>query len=277
MAAKRMDLNKRTFCVLSGATNALGQSLALELCRRFAQGSLVLLLDENKQQLQSLQKKLESELADSDIESSLTSSPVRFVTGVLVKENAAQLLEEALKQDEANANSFDCAIIVHNEDDVATQTLLEPQSPLEWTAYVHRQLYAPVALNQRFLQCPALAGIEKLAVNVTSSLQLRPLIHNSLLCSCKKARDMYFRAMASEEQRAGVNVLNYAPGLFATHVEQYDLNGNLVTLAGLNVNAKLLALPRVQPQQAALKLINILEEISFVSGHDVDYYDTFVL
>ncbi|XP_041675187.1 sepiapterin reductase [Drosophila eugracilis] len=273
MAAKRMDLNKRTFLVLSGSSNPLGQSLAAEFCRRLATGSLALILDDDQEQLHELENHLKSELKTEN---------VKIKTGKLDKthSNGVQLMEQTLKdhfKDSKDNQRFERSIILHNEGQAATHVLLEPQSTEDWEAYVQQQLYAPVALNQMWLQSKYLEKVEKLAVNVTSSLMVRPLVHAGLLCSCKRARDMYFRAMAAEEYRYGVHVLSFSPGLMASHESQCDVNGNRITPADLVASKELLQLPRIQPRQATLKLINILEEISFVSGHDVDYYDTFVL
>lgn len=270
-----MDLNVRTLLVLSGSSNPLGQSLAQELCARLAPGSVALLLDENHAKLLELKQHLTRQL---------TSQRVQIFTGLHAQQ--LQQLEEILSN--CSSVGFQRSIIVHNEGDAATHLLLEPQTAEAWTEYVQRQLNAPVALNQRWLLAPLLANVEKVVVNVTSSLQVRPLVYNSLLCSCKKARDMYFRAMASEEGRRNVHVLSYAPGILKSHETQYDLNGNIVDPDELfkgkglgqgqgEQEEKAPAVPRLLPLQSTLKLINILEDIAFVSGHDVDYYDTFVL
>ncbi|XP_030572825.1 sepiapterin reductase [Drosophila novamexicana] len=270
MAAKRMDLNARTLLVLSGSSNPLGETLAQELCSRLAVGSVALLLDESQKRLESLEQHLKEHLQPD---------AVQIVTGLLDERhsNGVQLLDQVLCQSEGFG--FERSILVHNEGDSATHMLLEPQTAEAWTDYVQQQLYAPVALNQRWLNSVALQGIEKLAINVTSSLQVRPLVYSTLLCSCKRARDMYFRSMASEEARANVHVLSYAPGLFKTHETQCDVNGNIVDPEELLVmsDQEQQEFPRVQPLQSTLKLINILEETAFVSGHDVDYYDTFFL
>ncbi|XP_034489696.1 sepiapterin reductase [Drosophila innubila] len=268
MAAKRMDLRVRTFLVLSGSSNPLGQTLAQELCCRLAAGSVALILDDKQENLKLLEQMLNEQLKPGS---------VQIFTGVLDENhsNGNQLMEQILRK--SSGYGFQRTIIVHNEGDAATHVLMEPQTAQSWTEYVQRQLYAPVSLNQLWLNSKALAGVEKLVINVTSSLQVRPLVYSTLLCSCKRARDMYFRSMASEEKRSDVHVLSYAPGLLKTHEIQCDVNGNIVDpeeLIGLSQGQKL---PRVQPLQSTLKLINILEETSFVSGHDVDYYDTFVL
>lgn len=268
MAAKRMDLNVRTFLVLSGSSNPLGQSLAQELCARLAAGSVALLLDENREKLHELERQLSSQ------------QTVQIITGQLEEQLPGEQMEQILQN---YSGTFERTIIVHNEGDAATHVLLEPQTPQAWATYVQRQLNVPVALNQRWLNSTKLADVEKVVINVTSSLQIRPLVYSTLLCSCKKARDMYFRAMAAEEGRANVHVLSYAPGILKTHEIQYDLNDNIVDPDELytytTTYGSLLAekLPRVLPLQATLKLINILEDTAFVSGHDVDYYDTFVL
>ena len=263
-----MDLNARTFLVLSGSSNPLGQVLAQELCSRLAAGSLVLILDESQAKLELLEQHLKQQLSPD---------AVQIICGVLDGQhsNGGQLLEQSLAQ--AGCAPFQRTIIVHNEGETATHMLLEPQTEKAWLDYVQHQLYAPVALNQRWLNAVQLKGVEKLAINVTSSLQVRPMVYSTLLCSCKRARDMYFRSMASEEARANVHVLSYAPGLFETHRTHCDVNGNILTPEELIEMSPEQKLPYVRPLQSTLKLINILEETAFVSGHDVDYYDTFFL
>ncbi|KAH8403630.1 hypothetical protein KR009_010569 [Drosophila setifemur] len=268
MAAKRMDLNKRTFLVLSGGSNPLGQSLAMEFSRRLAPGSLALILDEDEQKLLEMQELLLQQLKTQSVE-------IRMGKLNENHSNGWELMEEALEA--MRDTGLERSIILHNEGVAATEMLLEPQTNQEWLNYVQKQLYAPVALSQKWLQSKHLKQVQKLAVNVTSSVMVRPLVHGGLLCSCKRARDMYFRAMAAEESRSGVNVISYAPGLMDGHKSMCDENGNEINLEDLVASKQLLQQPRVQPRQATLKLINILEEISFVSGHDVDYYDTFVL
>ncbi|KAH8256603.1 hypothetical protein KR026_005647 [Drosophila bipectinata] len=268
MAAKRMDLNKRTFLVLSGTSNPLGQSLALEFCKRLGTGSLALILDEDDQKLMKVKDLLRNELK---------SKTVTIKTGQLDENHSNSYLLMNQTLEEAKDMRFERSIVLHNEGETATEVLLEPQTSQEWQLYVRKQLYGPVALSQKWLQSKYLENVEKLAVNVTSSLLVRPLIYGGLLCSCKRARDMYFRAMAAEESRSGVSVLSFSPGLMAEHQTQCDVNGNEIRVEDVVASKKLLQLPRIQPVQATLKLLNILEEISFVSGHDVDYYDTFVL
>nr|AKU62115.1 sepiapterin reductase [Musca domestica] len=279
MSAKRMDLKKKSLFVLSGISNPLGEHLAIEMCQRFQTGSLVMLIDVDDECLQEVRKEIEA----------LTKGLQVICCNLMDWQNADSKLFHnllatvlSLPQQEAGGfKEFEFALIVHNEGTLATHMLMEPQDAESWMAFANQQLYAPVALNQEFIKCAALKDTPKLLININSQFMLQPMFYSSLKCSCKKARDMYFRSVASDESLQNVTVMSYAPGILKTHQPQYDDNNNVIDVADV-INAgegdeKLLKLPRVEPQQATLKLINILEEISFISGHDVDYYDTYVL
>uniref|UniRef100_A0A1I8PLS1 Sepiapterin reductase n=1 Tax=Stomoxys calcitrans TaxID=35570 RepID=A0A1I8PLS1_STOCA len=279
MATKRMDLNKKCFFVLSGVSNPLGKHLAMEMCSRFQPESQVLLIDTMEEDLQEIRKEIEA-----------LDKKIHVVCCNLMEwQNAHSTLFHNLLAtvlglhniEQGGAKQFELALIVHNEGTAATHMLMEPQDLEKWQDFVTQTLNAPVALNQEFIHCKALKGIEKLVVNINSNLLVLPLVYNSLSCSCKKGRNMYFRSLAAEESLNDVTVMSYAPGILKTHEPQYDANNNVIDVADVVADDedadKLLKLPRVGPKQATLKLINILEEISFISGHDVDYYDTYVL
>lgn len=277
MSTKRMDLNKKCFFILSGLSNPLGKDMALEMCSRFQQDSLVLLIDASEEQLQEVRKEIEF----------LEKGLQVICCNLMDWQNADRTLFHNLlatvlsHQKDGGVNGhFELALIAHNEGTAATHMLMEPEDADSWKAFVHQQLYAAVALNQEFVECKLLKATQKLAININSRLMVQPMIFSTLNCSCLKARDMYFRSLAAEEALHGVSVITYAPGILQTHQPAYDANNNVINVSdvlGGDDDDKLLKLPRVEPLQATLKLINILEETSFISGHEVDYYDTYVL
>jgi len=273
MSSKRIDLKQNCFFVLSGLENPLGKVLAMEMSNRFKAGSLILLIESNEELLQEVKKDIQYMNNEIEVICCNMNNWMGGTEGSKYFEGVLKKTLESYKDEK-----FDLAFIMHNEGSLATSDLMEPQDMNQWFNYINNHLYAPMALNKEFLKIDQLKSIEKLIVNVTSSIMIQPMFFNGLHGSCKKARDMYFRSLAFEEGRqSNINVLSYGPGLFETHQPQYDVNNNLIDLKDLKVNSNLLKMSRVNPLQSALKLINILEEISFISGHDVDYYDTFVL
>ncbi|XP_067635299.1 sepiapterin reductase-like [Eurosta solidaginis] len=272
MSSKRADLRKRTFFILSGVCNGLSKYLAIEMCQHFSEGSVVLLIDRSEESLQEVKKEIEFLERDINIICWLVNSWQEAAHDYFRCGLANILHKYATTKYE-----FEFAFILHNEGNMATDKLMEPQSAADWLSFIQEHLHASVALNQAFLTAPQFSKTAKLVVNITSTLMIRPFIYNSLLCSCMKSRDMYFRSMANEKNGNNVNVISYSPGILDSHKPQLDLNNNTIDLLDLDSNEKLLKLPRVNVRQSSLKLINILEEMSFISGHDVDYYDTFNL
>lgn len=258
------------FFVLSGASNPLGKELAVEMCQRFKHGSLAMLIDDDEQILQEIRKEIESTTNNIQVVCCNSKGWQHNNYSLFHKLLTSTVLSHEAKQ-------FELALIVHNEGSVATHMLMEPYDTESWKSFVQQNLYNPIALNQQFIKCPQFHGLQKLVINIKSSLWVQPFVYSSLLCSSKKTRDMYFRSIAAEETDNDVIVMNYGPGIFDTHKPVYDCNNNVIDVDELVGDSKILNLPRVGPLQSTLKLINILEEISFISGHDVDYYDTYVL
>lgn len=273
MSSKRMDLNKMCFFVLSGVTNPLGKELAVEMCQRFKRESVVMLIDDEETCLQEVRKEIE--LLEKNIQVICCNSK-DWLRGDynLFRNTLSAVLGHEI---DGNQKDFELAFIIHNEGQAATHLLIEPENVDSWMMHVQQHLYAPIAISQKFLKCSHLQAIPKLVVNISSSLWVQPLVYNKLLCSSKKARDMYFRSLTAEEEANNVIVMNFGPGIFDTHKPVNDCNNNAIHIKHLVRNSKILNLPRVDPLQSTLKLINILQEISFISGHDVDYYDTYNL
>lgn len=269
MSSKRMELNKMCFFVLSGVSNPLGKELAVEMCRRFKAGSIAMIIDTDEEILQEIRKEIDA-LENNIQVICYNINNWQHADYNLFHNTLSTVLSHEVKQ-------FELAFIIHNEGLGATHMLMEPHNTDMWKSYIQQNFYTPIALNQQFIKCPELHGLQKLMININSSLWVKPLVFSSLLCSSKKARDMYFRSIAAEETDNGVIVMNYGPGIFDTHKPTYDFNRNIIDIDELVGESKILNLPRVKPLQSTLKLINILEEISFISGHDVDYYDTYVL
>lgn len=257
-----MDFNKRTFFVVSGLANELGKIVAIEFCKKFRPGSVVVLFEDSqpdlartKAAIYSLQNQITVICCNID----WTQGRVDFF------QNQFDSILKDLKQ-----NDFEMAFIVHNEGAIATDVVSEPKNSDLWLQYVQITLNATVGLNQAFLN--TFKDTEKLVVNLTPSTMIIPFQFEKLKCSAKKARDMYFRAMAAAEDK--VIVLNYRPGVLESYENNvlFDTNNNNISEVSpikLTLKSKK---PYVKPLETVNKLIDTLEGQRFTSGHDVDYY-----
>ncbi|XP_055844900.1 sepiapterin reductase [Episyrphus balteatus] len=256
-----MNFNKKCFFVVSGLANELGKIVAIEFCKKFKAGSVVVLFEDSqpdlartKAAIYSLQNQINVICCNID----WTQGRMDFFQNHL---------DEILS--DLNRDDFEMAFIVHNEGAIATDVVCEPKNSDLWLHYVQISLNATVGLNQAFLN--TFKDTNKLVVNLTPSGQIIPFQFEKLKCSAKKARDMYFRAMAAAEDK--VTVLNYRPGFlesFETN-NQFDPNNNISEVQAIKVTLKAKK-PYVKPMESVHKLINTLEGSKFTSGHDVDYY-----
>lgn len=261
-----INFNKRCFFVVSGLANELGKIVAIEFCKKFRPGSVVVLFEDSQSDL----ARTKAAIYSLQNQINVICYNIDWTQGRM--DYFQNQLDDILK--DLNGEDFEMAFIIHNEGAIATDVVSEPKNSDLWLHYVQVTLNATVGLNQAFLN--TFKDSEKLVVNLTPSSVIIPFQFEKLRCSAKKARDMYFRAMAAAEDK--VTVLNYRPGFLESFENNknnsntdFDSNNNFNEVSPIKVTLKAKK-PYVKPMETVHKLIDTLENSRFTSGHDIDFY-----
>ncbi|XP_013108458.2 sepiapterin reductase [Stomoxys calcitrans] len=262
-----MDLNKKTYFLITGASRGIGKSMALEIASKLKAGSVILLMARN---LEALQK------TKSEIESKRSDVTVQVISIDLSTAKAVQfqkIISGSLVQSQQEVSSFDRAFIIHNAGTLGdvTRKAQEMGETELWTQYYHTNVFATIALNVEFFK--VFPTVPKLVVNISSLCSIEPFISMSLYCSGKAAREMYFKVLAVEEKDNDTLVLNYAPGAIDTDmtmiIQEDSFNLDLQDAFKTQRDNRTM----LTTQQTAEKFIKVLEEVSFETGAHIDYYD----
>ncbi|XP_055914613.1 sepiapterin reductase-like [Eupeodes corollae] len=256
-----INLNKRCFFVMSGITNELGKITAIEFSKKFMPGSVVVLFEDSQPDL------ARTKAAICSLQNQLNVVCCKVDWNLSSAEFFQNQFDDILK--DLNRDDFELAFIIHNEGAISTDVISEPNDSESWLNHVQISLNATVGINQAFLN--TFKDTDKLVVNLTPSAPIVPFVYEKLKCSAKKARDMYFRAMAAAEEK--VTVLNYRPGFLESFEanSQIDPNNNINEVNSIKLTMKAKR-PYVKPLETVHKLIDTLESSKFSSGHDIDFY-----
>lgn len=255
-----IDLNKRTFCVVSGASRGIGRCFAVELSKKFASGSHLLLIARNEKQLEEVKQEVET----------ATNGLVSVTIAALdLQQPNEEVLRNLLKE---GGQSYPLAICVHNVGTVGDiERFASTESDVnKWNTYFQVNLFNVILLNNLFLAATGTAA-SRLVVNVTSLCAIEAMSSLSYYCTGKAAREMFFRVLAAEEPQ--VTVLNYSPGMVDT-----DMAEELRTKAadeGLKRHAQETFEKKalITPLQTTQRMISVVEGGQYKSGDHVDYYD----
>lgn len=102
-----LNLSQRCFCVVSGASRGIGRSFAVELAKKFTQGSHVVLLARNEEQLTGVQGEIEA----------VTCGRVTVtVQGMDLQRPDGQRLRRVFEEivNKGQSVPFDLALCIHN-------------------------------------------------------------------------------------------------------------------------------------------------------------------
>lgn len=255
-----INLTKRCLCVITGASRGIGRSFAIEMAKKMASGSLMLLLARNLQDLSVVKREIE-ELRKNDVKVLVHSIDLQNVTETE--------LRNLLKFDK---NDYDVAICCHNVGTVGdiNRWAATESDTAKWTDYFRINLFNVILLNNLFMAV-TLGTPSRLILNVTSLCAIEPMKSLAYYCSGKAAREMFFRVLALENP--DVTVLNYSPGMVDTEMAG-ELRSNSIDpelksyTQEVFQNQSLLT-----PLQTTLKMLDVVANGNYKSGDHVDYHD----
>ncbi|XP_077286567.1 sepiapterin reductase-like [Arctopsyche grandis] len=261
--ALSVNLNGRCFCVITGASQGIGRSIAIECAHKMGPASLMVLIARNKDGLQMTK--------------SLINSPsVKVVTkSINLSTATVNDLESALIESLSNTDIkyFDTNIIIHNAGSIGDVTVPADQlNDLKmWQEYYNLNVFNIASLNCTFLKICSDYEDRTLVVNITSLCCMKPFAGLALYCSGKAAREMYFKVLAEEHPK--LKVLNYSPGPVQTDMVQHIIdnatNDSLKDSFVSMQNEKQL----LQPGQTAKKCVDVICAGNYKSGDHIDYFD----
>ncbi|XP_054730704.1 sepiapterin reductase [Anastrepha obliqua] len=260
-----LDLEKRTYLLVTGASRGIGQRMAVEVSAKLKAKSLIVLLARSEQGL--AETKAHIEALGKDLKVCIFSIDLSSATATQFQELLAKSLQGTRVSD------FERAFIIHNAGSVGdvSKSAVDVSDTTVWQQYYHMNVFSVVSLNCEFFR--TFTGVPKVVVNISSKCGIEPFASMSFYCSGKAARDMYFRVLATEQADEDVVVLNYAPGAIDTEmtvlVQRESMNKELAGFFKMQRDTKTM----LTTTQTTKKFLQVLEEQKFKSGDHVDYWD----
>lgn len=261
--ALSVNLNGRCFCVITGASQGIGRSIAIECAHEMGPDSVMVLIARNEVGLQTTK-------------SLIKSTNVKVITkSIDLSIATTNIFENALIEALSNTDKkyFDSNIIIHNAGSIGDVTVPADQlNDLKiWQEYYSLNVFNIASFNCTFLKIFSDYEDRTLVVNITSLCCVKPFAGLALYCSGKAAREMYFKVLAEEHPR--IKVLNYSPGPVQTDMVQSIIdnttNDSLKKSFVSMQNEKQL----LQPEQTAKKCVNVICTGNYKSGDHIDYFD----
>lgn len=171
-----VDLEKKTFFVISGASRGIGRTMAIECAAKMSSGSVIALIARSAAGLEETKAQI---LAKNQ-----TNVTVHMFAMDLTRPTAAQIaniFETSLL--ERNIADFELAIIIHNVGTVGDVSKWAKSIGDDidlWNDYYSINVFSVAALNTAFLSLFETNDIRRLVVNVTSKAALTPFKSFSL-------------------------------------------------------------------------------------------------
>ena len=170
----------RTFCLITGASQGLGRTMAIRFAGRFPAGSVLVLMARNAKGLDQTK---------SAIEANSPSVRVRTVPvdlGAADEDSLRQYLAKVVKELGVVAADFEQACVVHNAASLGdvSKHVTQHVSTTDMRKYWDINLTAAVVLNAVFLgMFPSDEVRQRVVINISSICALQPFRSWSLYCA----------------------------------------------------------------------------------------------
>lgn len=260
-SSSSIDLSGPSFCVVSGASQGIGRSIAVEVSQHLGPKSIMLLLARNKAELATTASLCKAnDIQYNSIDLSTAS-----------EQEMHDVIVNALKG--RQVKDFSKCIIFHNVGSLGNLSVetSRMENVQELRDYYDLNVFKVISLNTQFLKIFEEIEDRAIIVNITSLCAIKPMGGMAYYCSGKAAREMYFRVLAEEKKH--IKVLNYSPGPVETAMIDYVLekavNENLRNVfTSFRQQGALL-----KPEVTAKKCMKILLSGKFPSGDHIDFFD----
>lgn len=260
--ANAIQLNKKTYFVITGASRGIGQAMAIENSSKMLPGSVVVLLARNIRDLESTKAQILQRNPDLQVD----------VYSVDLTQPSINEISKSLQISfDKSSKNFELAYIIHNVGTVGDVTKKAKElSNIElWRKYFDLNVFSVATLNSVFMDM--FKETKKVIVNITSKCGIVPYESFTLYSSGKAAREMFFKVLALEE--TDVLVLNYSPGPIDTdmtvNVQANSCSPDIQNIfKGLREANTILT-----PIQTTKRFLDILQNGNYKSGDHVDFYD----
>lgn len=253
-----------TFCVITGASQGIGQTLAIHLAKKLGPKSVMVLTARNA---------LGLEETKFEVNKVVPSLEVRCISGDLSdKVQLPQVCDECFAF--VDPSVYKHALLVQNAgtlgDLVYLRDLHHKVDQIQSNMLVN--VTAAIALTAKFLVTFKKSDtLQRSVINITSIAGIKPFKSWGLYCTMKAAREMMFKVLAEEEP--DMRVLNWSPGPVATQmnvtVTEHTADEETKKMMKDTQEKKMV----LTTDQTCEMLIKVLDENTFKSGDHVDYFD----
>ena len=258
-----LDFNKKILAIITGASQGIGKTIALELNRRLASGSKLVLIARSEDKL------IENKKLLADINTDVAVDVRALDLSKTTATNYETVIDSSFNP---KTDTYDVGIIFHNAGQVGKLTKsTELRSFDEWRSFYDTNLFSASILNSVFLDRIKPHVSNTFVVNISSFCGVQAVVNMGMYCSAKAARNLFFGVVAAEEP--DVAVLNYSPGpvetdMFNTIAVSAQSEALRVRFKGMREDKQVLS-----TAQTVAKLLDVLGKGGYKSGDFVDYFE----
>ncbi|KAI6178482.1 Oxidoreductase [Aphelenchoides besseyi] len=262
-------LNCKTVAIITGASRGIGREIAVQVAKKFAEGSKLILVARSSD---GLEKTRDLVLKESKV-------TVELVTADLSQLNTSYLdkIKELLINQTDSTSLF---LVAHNAGTLGAihKRANELNSADDWHSYLQTNLISTILLNNMIFNTIkgrlSNESTKLLVVDITSLAATTAFPSFTQYSVGKASRESYFRSFSVENP--SVRVLSYSPGPVETDMRQDvinrtfsdDLRSAIRGDGGTEVNRNILT-----TTETVNRLVKILEANDFKSGSRIDYFD----
>lgn len=270
--------NRRTYCLITGASQGIGRQIAIEFAQNVAPGSTFLLLARNIDNLNETKKLMEE--VGNEINISVHSFNFYEPIGIELH----KIIYQSLDMFQKNTDEFDLSLIIHNAGSLGdlSESTYDMKNIEKLNSYFMLNFFSVCILNAEFLKIfdaekrppnplEIVPTCDICIVNITSLCATKPFASMGYYCVGKASREMFFKVMAEENKK--YLILNYSPGPVLTSMTDDIINNiNNAEMRDMFINMKKES-TILTTEQSVKKLVKILEDRNFESGARIDFYD----